>query len=129
MEKRIRERFSDAILQEAMRRYGIRPGEISLLDGFESFMYEYQHDGERRILRISHSLHRDLRAIHGEVDWLKYLAAHGVSVAHPLPSLSGELVEVLGKGEEYFAATAFIFAKRYFCNNSIQRPVYICERD
>ncbi len=110
MEKRIRESYTDAILNEAMRRYGIQPGEISLLDGFESFMYEYRHDGARRILRIGHSLHRDVYAIRGEIDWLRYLAENGVSVAYPLPSLAGELVEVLGDGPEYFEATSFIYA-------------------
>ena len=110
MEPRIRESYTDAVLQEAMRRYGIRPEEIQLLDGFESFLYEYQKGAEKRILRISHSLHRDATAIRGEVDWLRYLAENGVSVAYAIPSLSGELVEVLGEGDEYFSATSFIFA-------------------
>lgn len=110
MEPKIREAYNDAILQEAMRRYGIRQDEIQLLDGFESFLYEYRRGAERRILRITHSLHRDAAAICGEVDWLAYLAEHGVSVAYALPSLAGELVEVLGEGEEYFCATSYIFA-------------------
>ncbi|MBE0698291.1 MAG: phosphotransferase [Anaerolineaceae bacterium] len=110
MEPRIRESYNDAVLQEAMRRYGIVQDEIQLLDGFESFIYEYQHGLDKRILRISHSLHRDAAAIRGEVDWLRHLAENGVSVAYAVPSLSGELVEVLGEGAEYFCASAYIFA-------------------
>ena len=110
MEPKIRESYNDAILHEAMRRFGIGQEEIKLLDGFESFLYEYHRGAERRILRISHSLHRDASAIRGEVDWLSYLAGYGVSVAYALPSLSGELVEVLGEGSEYFCATAYLFA-------------------
>lgn len=110
MEPKIRESYNDAILHEAKRRFGIGQKDMQLLDGFESFLYEYSQGAERRILRISHSLHRDAAAIRGEVDWLSYLAGHGVSVAYALPSLSGEKVEVLGDGPEYFCATSYIFA-------------------
>ena len=41
MDKRIRQAYNDAILAEAMERYGIARDSIHLLDGFESFMYEY----------------------------------------------------------------------------------------
>lgn len=110
MEAKILASYNDAILQEAMRRYDIQQGEIQLLDGFESFVYTFQQGGAQRILRVSHSLHRNEAAIRGEVDWLRYLAENGVSVAHALPSLSGDLVEVLGEGNEYFCASAYIFA-------------------
>lgn len=110
MEPKIRESYNDLILQEAMRRYGICREDIQLLDGFESFMYEYKHGDEKRILRIGHSLHRDAAAVRGEVDWLRHLGNHGVPVAYALPSLSGELVEVLGEGEEYFCAASFVRA-------------------
>lgn len=110
MEPKIRESYTDAVLQEAMRRYGIHPEDIQLLDGFESFIYEYRSGADRRILRITHSLHRDAAAIRGEVDWLRYLGRNGVSVAYAVPSLSGALVEELGEGQEYFCATAYIHA-------------------
>ncbi len=35
MEPKIRESYNDAILQEAMRRFGVRQEEIQELDGFE----------------------------------------------------------------------------------------------
>ena len=56
MDPQIIKRYNDDILNEAMQRYGIRKNEIKLLDGFESFMYEFYRpqDGEF-ILRISHS--------------------------------------------------------------------------
>jgi Ser/Thr protein kinase RdoA (MazF antagonist) len=110
MEPKIRESYNDAVLHDAMRRFGIRQEDIQLLDGFESFIYQFQQGQEQRILRISHSLHRDAAAIRGEVDWLSYLAENGVSVAYAIPALSGELVEVLGEGAEYFSATAYIHA-------------------
>lgn len=111
MELAIRERYTDAILQEAMARYGILPDHIHLLDGFESFMYEFERDGQAFILRIGHTLRRTSGLIHGEVDWLNYLADGGVSVARAVPSLRGDLIESIDDGQgERFLATAFVKA-------------------
>ena len=41
MEKRIKDRYNDDILHEAMRRYGVAPERIRLLDGFESFIKSF----------------------------------------------------------------------------------------
>ena len=79
MEQRIRERYTDSIKKEAMERYGIQDGQIELLDGFESYMYEYQQGDVKYILRIGHSLRRSEELIHGEVAWINYLAAGGAS--------------------------------------------------
>ncbi len=81
MEQQIKDRFSDGVVREAMRRYGIADGQIRPLDAFESFIYEFERGSDPFILRISHSLRRSAALIQGEVDWINYLAAGGVSVA------------------------------------------------
>jgi Ser/Thr protein kinase RdoA (MazF antagonist) len=49
--------------------------------------------------------------IQGEVDWLNYLAAGGVSVARAIHSNAGHLIEALDDGQgEQFLATAFVKA-------------------
>jgi len=111
MEQRIKDRYSDRILQAAMRLYGIAVNDIRLLNSFESFIYEYQRESKAYILRIGHSLHRSEALIQGEVDWINYLAAGGVSVARAICSESGNLVETIedelgGK----FLVTAFVRA-------------------
>lgn len=112
MEPRIKERFNDDILQAAMLRYGIAADRIHLLDGFESFMYEFQRDDGEYILRIGHSLRRNPNLILGEVEWINYLATGGASVAKAILSESGNLVEAVDDGQgEYFLATAFIKAQ------------------
>ena len=58
MEKEIRDRFNDSILDTAIERYAIDPGRIALLDGFESFMYEFSRDDGDFILRLGHSRRR-----------------------------------------------------------------------
>lgn len=112
MEKRIKNRYNDVILQEAMRRYGIAEGQIRLLDGFESFMYEFERESESYILRIGHSFRRSVALIQGEVDWINYLAAGGASVAKAILSANGRLVEAIDDGQgAQFLTTAFVKAQ------------------
>ena len=81
MDQSIRNRYSEAILAEAMRRFGIAPSDIEELGGFESFIYRFTRDGRPFILRVTHTLRRTADSIRGEVHWLNYLAAGGASVA------------------------------------------------
>ena len=112
MERRIKDRYNDTILQEAMRRYDIVPDRIRLLDGFESFMYEFERGQAAYILRIGHSLRRSIPMIQGEVNWINYLAAGGVPAARAILSENGKLVELIDDGQgEHFLATAFVKAR------------------
>lgn len=112
MDQLIKERYNDAILQEAMRRYGIAQDQIHALDAFESFIYEFERASRGYILRISHSLRRSEALILGEVDWINYLAAGGVSVAKAILSDSGKLVEAIeDQRGGAFLATAFVKAQ------------------
>ena len=108
MDEAIRKRYHEAVLETAMARYGILPGQIRALDAYESFIYAFSRDGDDFILRLSHSLRRTEALIQGEVDWINYLAAGGVPVARAVDSQQGRLVEPIadGQGGE-FLATAF----------------------
>jgi Ser/Thr protein kinase RdoA (MazF antagonist) len=112
MEKRITERYSDDILAEAIRRYDIFADRIRLLDGFESYMYEFDRDDGDYILRIGHSIRRSEDLINGEADWINFLARGGASVARAIASGRGKLVEPIGDGRGgCFLATAFVRAR------------------
>lgn len=111
MEPIIRERFNDEILAAARQRYGVAADQIHLLDGFESFMFEFVKDGAPYILRLGHGRRRSPDLIRGEVDWINYLADGGAGVARAVLSPNGELVELLPDGhDDYFLATAFVKA-------------------
>lgn len=112
MEKAIRERYNEAILHEARRRYDIDADAIKLLDGFESFMYEYERNGAEYILRIGHTIRRSIAQIQGEVDWINYLNKGGVGVARAVPSEAGSLVEAINDGQGgHFLVVAFVKAE------------------
>ncbi len=111
MEQLIKDRYSDAILQQAMLRYGISKDQIKLLDSFESFIYEFEHASGSYILRIAHSARRNEALIQGEVDWINYLADGGVSAARAVLSANGKLVEAIEDGQGgTFLTTAFVKA-------------------
>src|SRR5437764_15430851 len=92
MDQRIRDRYNDTILQQAMQRYGIANDHIRPLDAFESFIYTFERGERAYILRIGHSLRKSEALIRGEVDWIHYLAAGGVSVAKTILSETRQLV-------------------------------------
>ena len=108
MEQRIKDRYSDRILEQVKGLYDIRDEGIKLLDGFESFIYEFDRGGMSYILRISHDLRRTENLIRGEVDWINYLHRGGASVSQAILTVNGDLVAAVpdGKGG-HFLATAF----------------------
>jgi Ser/Thr protein kinase RdoA (MazF antagonist) len=113
VDKRIRELYNDSILDEALARYGIAKDDVRLLDGFESYIYEYRKKGERYVLRVSHSLHRASDAIQGELEWVNYLADGGVPAARAVRSEAGNLVEPIPveKDGSHFTAVSFEWAQ------------------
>jgi len=108
MEQRIKERFSESILDQVREAYRIKPGDIRELGGFESYIYEFRRGEEKGILRIAHSFHRSPDQIRGELDWINYLKSGGASVAGALISHNDRWVEEISDGSGgYFLANAF----------------------
>lgn len=108
MEKHIRLRWDNEKLEIIANRFGIVPDQLTILDGFASFVYEYQMQGKGYILRVGHSSRRSMELYQGEVDWLNYLARNGARVAQAIESTTGNLVESLADDHgEYFLAVAF----------------------
>lgn len=111
MDPEIAQRYSEDILGEAERRYGIDADQIQLLDGFESYIFEFSRPDGNFILRLGHDLRRKKAHILSEVAWINYLADGGASVAKAIHSTRGELVEFIDDNQDgAFLATAFIRA-------------------
>lgn len=111
MEEQYIQRFTPAMLAEALAHYGATPESAHDLGGFENFIYHFEREGQPYILRLAHSSRRDHDLIQAEVDWINYLAAQGVPVAAAIRSDQGTLVEAIDDGHgEAFMATAFELA-------------------
>lgn len=89
------DKSSTYILGEAGERYGVAPSEMKRLGSFESFVFEFSKGKTEYILRATPGSHRPTIQIQAELDWVKYLAAGGVSVAGGIESQAGSLVEVV----------------------------------
>jgi amicoumacin kinase len=107
MEQRTQQLFNENILTEAAIRYGIQISDLSLLGGFESFVYEFTRDDQEFVLRLCHDSRRTPDLIQAEAEWINYLADHAVPAARAVPSVNGELVEIIGADKGSFLATAF----------------------
>lgn len=112
MDPKVTALFNDNILAAARQHYDIPADNIGLLDGFESFIYKFNRPDGDYILRIGHSSRRSEALIHGEVDWINYLAAGGAGVARAVLSATGNLVEPIDDAHAgQFLCTAFVKAR------------------
>ncbi|MBU5352071.1 phosphotransferase [Paenibacillus barcinonensis] len=107
MEFNMKRLMNDHILSEAVSRFGIDPGDISFIGGFQNFVYEYVKKDRSYILRLSHSSHRSFSAICGELEWVKYLHDQGLSVSKAIASAQNNLAEVLHLEDSYFTISSF----------------------
>lgn len=107
MEKHITDLLTPEILEKAVQCFTSRPAQLKLLTDLENFVYECQAGTEVFILRLSHSSHRTIKAMKGELDWIAYLHARGCPVVEPIPSRQGTWIEVIPAGETHFLASAF----------------------
>jgi len=109
MDKHSRELFNESILAEASRRFDLTI--LEPLDGFENQIFAGQIANQKVALRIAHDLHRTPDMVQGEIEWINYLADHGVSVPRALPSREGQVVEVISAADgSQFSAVAFEWA-------------------
>ncbi len=106
MEDRIRQRFSVEIRDQALAAFGIEPDQIQELDGFESYIYAFERESQKGILRLSHSIRRTEGLIRAELEWIDHLHRGGARVAQPLQTLKGGWLEAIddSQGGAFWAA-------------------------
>ena len=97
----------DYILNKAAACYGTRADNFRRLGSFESIVYEYENDKRCYILKITHSMHRSVELIQGELEWVNYLAGGGVAVSPVVSSKNDRLVERIDVDDSYFLIYVF----------------------
>ena len=113
----IQQRFTPAILTEALRCFGFAPTPLLELEG-SAFVYEGLREGLPCILKIAPGVWNTAQQITGstreqllaEVDFMRYLAKNGLPVALPLPSRDGNWVELLPL-DDHACFLAYAFEK------------------
>ena len=100
--------YSDDVRSEAERRFGLTRAGSLPLRGSHSYVFDYAAgDGSRAILKITHSSHRQVHQILGELDFTDYLADNDMNISRAIPSLRGNLAETLEADSGYFLATSY----------------------
>ena len=88
--------YTDAIRDDAMRRFAFTPVSLDILpDASHSYVYDCTRDGKPYILKITHTIHRRPHNILGELEFINFLADGGVTVPRAIPSINGRLVETI----------------------------------
>lgn len=85
-----------AILKQAKERFNLDMETLSQFEAFEgcaNLVYECVRSGQPVILRVSFRSDRTYEQLLAEVDFIQYLAGHGVLVSEPIPSEAGNFVE------------------------------------
>lgn len=84
--------------QRVAPRFGIDPATLVSLGAFESEVLAGETPQGSVVLKVIAPEHRTPAEVAGEVAWLLALAAAGVRVARPLPTLAGEPFALDGEG-------------------------------
>jgi len=90
---------------EAVKRFWRIRAEPRFIRAVENFVYAVDVDGSEWVLRLTCANRRAMDELASELDWIQFLSANGLSVAYPLPSVRGNVVERLSGGRgDYYAA-------------------------
>ncbi|HNT73680.1 MAG TPA: phosphotransferase [Anaerolineae bacterium] len=90
--------MSDPILTYAAHCYDFTVASLTpLAGGHFSRVYEFRRDGREYVLRVTPpDPDVDMQAMRAILAWMRHLADHGASVAGPVPSRHGRLIEAVG---------------------------------
>ena len=86
------------VLANAARLFGTSKDALGKFDDYEgcaNLVYQYEREGQPRVLRISYRPERPVELIQAELHFVNYLADGGVRVSTPVLSENGNLLEVI----------------------------------
>jgi Ser/Thr protein kinase RdoA (MazF antagonist) len=96
---------SEVLLREGARLYGADPGALRARGGSDGAVYEYEQDGQGRILKFVPTAADQVDRVRAKWAFAAYLAGHGVRVCRPLPSREGTLLELVQDADVTWAVT------------------------
>ena len=99
------------VLATAARLFGTtqdRLGKFEDSEGCVNLVYQFDYEGQPRILRVSYNPERPVDLIQAELHFVNYLAQGGVRVSRPIPSVNSNLIEVIPTQGIPFKAVSFV---------------------
>ncbi|MDQ0914618.1 phosphotransferase enzyme family protein [Paenibacillus sp. V4I5] len=112
MDPKIKLMFLDDHAAEGSAQFGVNPKDLTFIGGFQNFIYSYNRDELKYILRFTPSTLRTSEGLEAEIEWIRYLSENGLSVSEPVSSVDGKDFErIQGKGNTMdFYVTSFRYA-------------------
>lgn len=112
MEKHVKELLTEEVLVAVAQFYEIERNELMYVGGFENYIYGFKKNQDEFVVRLTHTSHRDLAEVEGEIDFLFYLARHQAKVSTPIHNCHHQLVGTISCLDgSSFMVTAFTKAK------------------
>jgi Putative homoserine kinase type II (protein kinase fold) len=105
---------SKELLDIAAGSYGFDTSTLRKISESTNLIYMFNKNERMYILRLSKRPPKELEQVAAELDWLYFLATHGISVSLPLETGAGELVFGIEINAEYWIVCAFEFASGRF---------------
>lgn len=99
------------VLEIAARSFGVSKDRLGKFDDYEgcaNLVSQYELDSQPRVLRISYRADRPVELIQAELHFINYLAEGGVRVSRSVPSIYGNLLEVIPASGVSFIAVSFV---------------------
>jgi len=96
-------------IDEAAQRYGVTAADLApMIGGHVTYVCSFTREGKECVLRITPPNEEiDLPAMRAILPWMRFLAAGGASVAAPVPSQNGNLIELIEQDGQTYIAVAF----------------------
>lgn len=107
MEEKIRNKFTNQVIDLAAKNYGIVPGNLVEVGQHQSLVYKVQNSDQTFFVRITNTEHRSINSINAEIEWLIYLDGNNFNVAKPIQSIYGKDYEVVKSDGDEFIVVAF----------------------
>lgn len=99
------------VLPIATKLFGTLKDQLRRFDDYEgcaNLVYQYERDGQQRVLRISYRPDRSVESIQAELHFVNYLAESGVRASRPVLSENGNFLEVIYAEDIPFVAVSFV---------------------
>ncbi len=92
--------------------------ELKFLRRVANFVYYARCDNREVVLRLTEPIHRQIKEIESELDWMNYLTLNGMKIASPIVTFNGSYVVEL-PGEKIYYATIFEKAPGSFLSEGV----------
>lgn len=97
-----------SLLDELVKPFGLCAEQLDFLRQSQNAVYRARRpSGGVCIIRISEGRHRTRSEVETELEWVSRLAARGISVCAPLPTLAGERCASRREGESEYLVACF----------------------